>query len=68
MEIADIHRIDATDNGGEPEWHIEGQNFDLRLRAASYTQYLRLPPQHVHRQVLTPGERFGISFTEQSFA
>ncbi|SBT44153.1 hypothetical protein [Micromonospora auratinigra] len=68
MEIADIHRLDPTDGGPEPWWHIEGQNFDLRLRAAGYTQYLRLPPRHVRRQVLTPGERGGSSLTERSFA
>jgi hypothetical protein len=67
MEIADIHRVDA-DNNPEPVWHIEGQNFDLRFRAAGYTQYLRLLPQHVPRQILTSAERSGISFAEQSFA
>jgi hypothetical protein len=68
MEIADIHRIGAADSGSGPAWHIEGQNFDLRLRAAGYTQYLRLPPQHVPRQMLMSSERSGISFAEQSFA
>jgi hypothetical protein len=68
MEIADIHRIGAADSGCEPAWHIEGQIFDLRLRAAGYTQYLRLPPQHVPRQMLMSSERSGISFAEQSFA
>jgi hypothetical protein len=68
MEIADIHRIGAADSDSEPAWHIEGQNFDLRLRAAGYTQYLRLPPQHVPRQSLMSSERSGISFAEQSFA
>jgi hypothetical protein len=57
-----------SDGNPEPVWHIEGQNFDLRLRAAGYTQYLRLPPQLVPRQNLTSAERSGISFAEQSFA
>lgn len=35
MEIADVHWLDAADGCSEPVWHIEGQNFDLRLRAAS---------------------------------
>jgi len=48
-------------------WHIEGQNFELRLRAPGYTQHLRLPPQHVPQQTLTSAERAGISFAEQSF-
>jgi hypothetical protein len=51
-----------------PLWHVEGHNFELRLRAAAYTQYLRMPPQHVHRQVLTVAERGGLSFVERSFA
>ncbi|MGX6608169.1 hypothetical protein ACWKSP_39515 [Micromonosporaceae bacterium Da 78-11] len=67
MEIADIHRIDPADSRSEPKWHIEGQDFDLHLRAAGYTQYLRLPPQHVPRQKLTSAERSGISFSEHSF-
>lgn len=66
LEIADIHRLAVAD-GAEPRWHIEGQNFDLRLRAAGYTQFLRLPPQHVARQSLTPAERSGVSFVERSF-
>jgi hypothetical protein len=66
MEIADIHRLPSPDNTPEPLWHIEGQNFDLRLRAAGYTQHIRLPPQHVPRQSLTSTERAGTSFAERS--
>jgi hypothetical protein len=68
MEIADMHRLAAADNSTDPLWHIEGRNFDLRLRAASYTQFIRLPPQHASRQFLTSAERSGISFAERSFA
>lgn len=68
MEIADIHRLDAPDGSSDPLWHVEGQNFDLRLRAAGYTQVARLPPLYVPRQVLTLAERSGISFAEESFA
>ncbi|GAA0247610.1 hypothetical protein [Cryptosporangium japonicum] len=68
VEIADIHRTDTSDNRPDPVWHIEGQNFDLRFRAAGYTPYLRTPPRHVDRQLLTPAERSGISFAERSFA
>lgn len=68
LEIADIHRLDAADHSTDPLWHVEGQNFDLHLRAAGYTQFVRLPPQHVPRQVLTSAERSGISFAEESFA
>lgn len=68
MEIADVHRLDAADGNTDPSWHIEGQNFDLRLRAAGYTQFLRQPPQRVRRQMLTMTERSGISFAEECFA
>ncbi|MGW0214749.1 hypothetical protein ACWDXH_10170 [Micromonospora chokoriensis] len=68
LEIADIHRLDPPDTSSEPLWHVEGQNFDIRLRAAGYTQFLRTPPQHVPRQMLTVAQRSGISFVEQSFA
>jgi hypothetical protein len=67
LEIADIHRLDSPDSSPAPLWHIEGHNFELRLRAPGYTQYLRLPPQHVPRQILTSAERGGINFTERSF-
>jgi hypothetical protein len=67
MEIADVHRLDSPDSNPEPLWHIEGRNFEYRLRALGYTQHLRLPPQHVPRQALTSAERAGISFAEQSF-
>jgi hypothetical protein len=68
MEIADIHQLEAPDGSTDPLWHLEGQNFDLRLRAAGYTQFLRLPPLHVPRQILTSAERSGLSFAEQSFS
>ncbi|MET8355044.1 MULTISPECIES: hypothetical protein [unclassified Micromonospora] len=67
MEIADVHRLDPPDSNPEPLWQIEGQNFEFRLRASGYTQYLRLPPQLVARQMLTSAQRAGISFAERSF-
>jgi len=67
LEIADLHRLNAPDNEPEPLWHIEGQSFDLRLRASGYRQCLRLPPQHIPGQVLTLAQRNGVSFAEQSF-
>ncbi len=33
MEIADIHRLGPPEGDPDPLWHIEGQNFELRLRA-----------------------------------
>ena len=68
LEIADLHRLDAADGRPDPGLHLEGQNFDLRLRAAGYTQFLRSPPRHVPRQTLTSTERSGVSFAEESFA
>ena len=68
MEIADIHRADTPDHQPDPAWHIEGHDFDLRSRAVGYAQYLRMPPRHFDRQVLTEAERSGIRFAEHSFA
>ncbi|MEV4260441.1 hypothetical protein [Kribbella sp. NPDC049584] len=68
LEIADLHRLDSPDDKPDPLWHVEGQNFDLRLRAPAYTQYLRKPPIHsAAAQYLTQPERGGLSFAEQSF-
>jgi hypothetical protein len=67
LEIADLHRLEPPDNSPEPSWHIEGQSFDIRLRADGYRQYLRRPPRHIPQQILTTAQRGGISFAEQSF-
>jgi hypothetical protein len=67
LEIADLHHLAPPDDKPDPLWHIEGQNFDLRLRAPSYTQYLRTVPIHSKHQYLTTSERGGLSFTETSF-
>jgi hypothetical protein len=69
LEIADLHRLAPPDDKPDQLWHIEGQNFDLRLRAPAYTQYLRTPPIHTaNAQYLTQRERGGLSFAEQSFS
>jgi len=67
MEIADVHRLTSPDNQPDASWHIEGETFDVRLRAPGYRQYMRVPPQHVSQQVLTLAQRNGISFDEQPF-
>ncbi|WP_410604270.1 hypothetical protein [Amycolatopsis sp. lyj-90] len=68
LEIDDVHRLASPDDQPEPLWHIEGQNFDVRLRAHGYRQYLRMPPKAVSRQALTLAQRNGIGFAEQPFA
>lgn len=68
LEISDLHRLAPPDERPYPLWHIEGHEFDLRFRARGFRQYLRTPPQHVDRQVLTMTERGGLSFAEQAFA
>jgi hypothetical protein len=68
LEVAEIHRLGPPDDEADPLWHIEGHNFELRLRAAGYTQYIRLPPQHVPRQVLSLAERGGVSFAEKPYS
>jgi hypothetical protein len=68
LEIADLHRLDPPDDRPEPLWHVEGQSFDLRLRAGGFRQHLRQPPRHVARQVLTRAERGAPGFAETSFA
>lgn len=67
LEIADLHRLDPPDDRPDPLWHIEGQNFDLRLRAPGFTQYVRTPPVHSKGQYLTQPERGGLSFAERSY-
>ena len=67
LEIAEVHRLNPPDHHGDPLWRIEGHNFELRLRAAGFTQYIRLPPQHLSRQDLSLVERNGVGFAERSF-
>jgi hypothetical protein len=68
LEIADLHRMPPPDAHPDPLWHIEGQAFDLRFRAAGFVQYFRRPPRLVERQTLTLAERGGISVAEEAFA
>ena len=66
LEIAEVHRVDAADDHADPLWRIEGHNFELRLRASGFTQYIRQPPHHLARQELSLLERDGVSFAEKS--
>ncbi|MFB9689170.1 hypothetical protein [Amycolatopsis plumensis] len=68
LELSDLHRLAPPDDRPYPGWHLEGHEFDLRFRARGFRQYLRTPPQHVDRQVLTMAQRGGLSFAEQAFA
>ena len=67
LEIADLHRLEPPDDRQDPLWHIEGHNFDLRLRAPGFTQYFRTRPVHNKSQYLTPSARGGLSFAERAF-
>jgi hypothetical protein len=67
LEIADLHRLPATDGHPDPLWHLEGQQFDLRLRAPGYVPYVWRAPQHISRQTLTIGQRGGVSLVEEPF-
>jgi len=67
LEIADIHRLDPTDEHPEPSWHVEGLNFGFHLRATGFRQYLRSAPVPLRRKGLTSAERGGISFGESSY-
>ncbi|MEU8258043.1 hypothetical protein AB0C06_27685 [Micromonospora inaquosa] len=60
-------RQEAPSQSGEPCWHLEGHNLDLRFQASSYTLYLRQPPRYGAR-VLRMAERGGISFDPEPFA
>ncbi|NUR93975.1 MAG: hypothetical protein HOV67_01815, partial [Kribbellaceae bacterium] len=46
LDLDAVHRLAAPDDRPDPLWHLEGHNFDLRLRAPGYTQYLRAEPVH----------------------
>jgi hypothetical protein len=67
LEIADLHRLDPPDDRPDPLWHLEGHNFDLRLRAPGFTQYVRTRPVHSKAQYLTHPERGALSFAERSY-
>ena len=68
LEIADLHRLAPPDERPDPLRHVEGQTFDLRLRAPAYMQYLRTRPIHsTTAQYLTQVARGGLSFAEQPF-
>lgn len=60
-------RQEAPAQSGEPCWHLEGRDLDLRFQASGYTLYLRQPPRYGNR-VLRMAERGGISFDPKPFA
>lgn len=68
LEIDVLHRLDPPDAVADPAWHVEGRNFDLRLRAAGFTQYVRAQPQLVSGQGLGVTQRGGITFAEHAFS
>ncbi|MGW5561515.1 hypothetical protein ACWER9_30385 [Micromonospora sp. NPDC003944] len=66
FELKNLHQ-EAPARSGEPCWHLEGRDLDLRFQALGYTLYLRQPPRYGNR-VLRMTERGGISFTPKPFA
>ncbi|MFD9127326.1 hypothetical protein [Kitasatospora sp. NPDC059571] len=68
LDIHEIQRSTPADEAGGPQWHIEGDRFDLRFRATGYRQYLRRAPQYSSRLVLSHGDRAGLSFAETAFS
>jgi len=66
LELKTLVREPASPQG-EPRWHLEGRDMDLRFQAWSYTLYLRRPPRYGNR-VLRMAERGGISFDPHPFA
>ncbi|MET7376813.1 hypothetical protein [Micromonospora arida] len=60
-------RQEARSRSGEPCWHLEGRDMDLRFQALDYTVYVRRPPRYGNR-VLRMAERGGISFDPKPFA
>ncbi|MFJ4851143.1 hypothetical protein [Streptomyces sp. NPDC088733] len=67
LDIDHLRRSTAEDKYDDPQWHIEGHYFDLKLRATGYRQYLRQAPRLSPRLVLSLGERGGLSFAETAF-
>ncbi|MET8320048.1 hypothetical protein [Micromonospora sp. NPDC005189] len=66
LELKNLRREPAS-RRGEPCWHLEGRDMDLRFQASRYTLYVRRPPRHGQR-VLRMAERGGISFDPHPFA
>jgi hypothetical protein len=67
LVIADVHRIEP-EGKWDPQWHITGNGFDIRLQDAGFRLYIRTPPQLVTRPFLGTTERGGVSFVQQAFA
>nr|WTA64740.1 hypothetical protein OHB51_19635 [Micromonospora sp. NBC_00855] len=60
-------RQEAPSQSGEPCWHLEGRDLDLRFQASGFTLYLRQPPRYGAR-VLRMADRGGISLDPKPFA
>ncbi|SNT66007.1 hypothetical protein SAMN05421812_13047 [Asanoa hainanensis] len=65
LELKSLRREPASPDG-EPRWHLEGRDADLRFQASRYTLHLRKPPRYGNR-VLRMAERGGISFAPHPF-
>jgi hypothetical protein len=50
------------DERGNYDWTLEGDGITISLGAPGFTQYLRRPPVHCPRRVLSVEERGGFVF------
>jgi hypothetical protein len=65
--MADLQRI-GPEGKWDPEWHITGDGFDIRLQDPRFHLYIRAQPQPVSRPFLIAAERGKVSFEQQPYA
>jgi hypothetical protein len=64
FEIQNLHREPVRDGHGGYRWHLEGESFDLSLRAPGYRQTFRRHPVFTEEQRLTLERRGGVVLEE----
>lgn len=69
-ELLDLHHLRHFANPAGVEFdegHVEGDGFDIRVDATSFTQYFRRPPILTESQWLSDEDRGGVSFDRVPF-
>lgn len=69
-EVLDLHHVrEFTNAQGHrlDEWHLEGDGFDVKVRASDFKQYFRREPIRTPSQRLSVAERGTPSFDRQGF-